>query len=141
MVSVKKDFIKLLKKATQESHFHLCNLNFNQIDRVAMGSPLAPTFANFFMYGFEKRQMEEFKRLGVRTSYRYINDTFVLIKKDGNVNDLLSFMNSRPKNIKFTIENERNRKLVFLDVLVHRKIMNFSTSVYNRATFAGVYLN
>ena len=55
MVSVKKDFIKLLKKATQGSHFHLCNFNFNQIDRVAMGSPLAPTFANFFMSGFEKK--------------------------------------------------------------------------------------
>ena len=40
---------KLLKICTQEAHF-MCNSEFyDQIDGVAMGSPLGPLFADWFL--------------------------------------------------------------------------------------------
>ena len=137
----KKDFVKLLKIATQQSHFHHLGLHFDQIDGVAMGSPLAPTFANFFMDEFETIHMEEFTNLGVKIWHRYVDDTFVLMEKYCDTEKLLTIMNSKHKNIKFTIENEVNKKIPFLDVLIRRQTEGFHTSVYHKPTFTGVYLN
>ena len=61
----KVQFRKLLQTATMESHFQFRGCYFNQIDGVAMGSPLAPTLANIFMMDFEEKYMEEMKQKGV----------------------------------------------------------------------------
>jgi hypothetical protein len=43
--------------------------------------------------------------------------------------------------MKFTIENEKQTKIPFLDTKVTRKETNFTTSIYHKPTFTGVYLN
>ena len=49
----------------------------------------------------------------------------------------LQYMNNQHPNVKFTMENEHNRKLPFLDVLVDRDNNKFNTSVYRKPTFSG----
>ncbi|CAF1128018.1 unnamed protein product, partial [Brachionus calyciflorus] len=44
-------------------------------------------------------------------------------------------------NIKFTIEHECNKTLPFLDTLVNRSLGKFTTTIYHKKTFTGVYLN
>ena len=45
----KKDLKKLFLFATLQTHFLFNGTFYNQIDEVAMGSPLAPVLANIFM--------------------------------------------------------------------------------------------
>ena len=137
----RSQFIKLLRKCTKESHFQFLGKFFDQTDGVAMGSPLAPTFANFFMDWFERTYMPEFEKLGLVSWWRYVDDTFVLIKDLKVVDELLKLMNTKHKNIKFTIELERKKKIPFLDVLISRKSMGYMTTIYRKPTFTGVYLN
>ena len=47
----KRELRKLFRIATSETHFTFNGSIFDQIDGVAMGSPLASVLANFF-YGF-----------------------------------------------------------------------------------------
>jgi hypothetical protein len=49
--------------------------------------------------------------------------------------------NNQHKNIKFTIEKEKNNKIPFLDTVVTRTETGFSTNIYHKPTFTGVYLN
>ena len=42
-------------------------------------------------------------------------------------------------NMKFSLEEEKNRKLSFLDVEVSREGNKFATTVYGKPTFSGVY--
>ena len=51
------------------------------------------------------------------------------------------YLNSRNKNISFTYEVEENNKLSFLDVSVSREENKFSTSLYRKPTFSGLYTN
>ena len=45
---------QLLITCTQKSHFQFMGCFYDQVDGVAMGSPLGPLFANIFMDEFEK---------------------------------------------------------------------------------------
>ena len=49
----KKELKKLFLFATSQTHFIFNSKSYNQIDIVAMGSPLAPVLANIFM-GFDE---------------------------------------------------------------------------------------
>ena len=51
----KHDFRNLLNIATKESFFMFNNKYYQQVDGVAMGSPLGPTLANIFMCSFESK--------------------------------------------------------------------------------------
>jgi len=137
----REELKRLLTICTQESHFQFNGEFFDQIDGVAMGSPLGPLFANFFMSNFERKYMPELRKMGVEKWYRYVDDVFATLRMNANIDEILSFLNSRHPNIKFTTELESNNKLPFLDVYVVRRVNKYITTVYRKKTFTGVYLN
>ena len=47
---------------------------------------------------------------------RYVDDIFVLFRKEEHLKLFLNYINSCPENIKFTSEKETNNKLSFLDI-------------------------
>ena len=74
----------LLTICTKESHFQFKNEYYDQVDGVAMGSPLGPLFANAFMYQFEKIHMPRLRELGIKRWHRYVDDIFATLN---NKND------------------------------------------------------
>jgi hypothetical protein len=106
-----------------------------------MGSPLGPLFANIFMDEFENKHMEKLKELGVQDWLRYVDDIFTTINNQKSSKDILDYLNNQHNCIKFTIEEEKNNQLPFLDTLVKRKEQGYFTTVYHKKTFTGVYLN
>ena len=129
----------LLLFATEKSHFVFDGQYYDQIDSVAMASPLGPVLANIFMCDFqEKWVMKDINQLTIW--FRYVDDTFALFK---NKNDALSFLHylyGRHNNIKLTIEFEQNDEIPFLDILMKRNLdSSFSTSVYRKKTFTCLY--
>ena len=114
---------------------------FRQIDGVAMGSPLGPLFANIFMGSVEHKLKADIETYCVRY-YRYVDDTFALVRKDYDPSHLLEVLNGAHPQISFTHECESNKVLPFLDVEVQRRDDDsLCTKVYRKPTFSGVYLN
>lgn len=69
----------LFKLATKQSYFIFNNKLYQQIDGIAMGSPLGPTLANIFLRYHKMKWLEscpqEFKPVYYK---RYVDDIFVL---------------------------------------------------------------
>ena len=131
--------LKLLEFATKKSHFLFDGRYYDQIDGVAMGSPLGPVLANIFMCHFEEKWVINANNCP-SFWYRYVDDTFTMFDNKDNANEFLRYLNGRHNNIKFTIEFEQNNEIPFLDVLVKRCPNNiFETSVYRKKTFTGLY--
>ena len=133
-------FRKLLGFAVKENHFVFNGQLFDQINGVAMGSPLGPSLANILMSQLEKRYLancpSEFKPV---LYCRYVDDTYCLFRDRNHINMFLEYINYQHPNINFTTEIESENSLPFLDVLVTHDGSNFSTSLYRKKTFTGLY--
>ena len=109
-----------------------------QIDGVAMGSPLGPSLANIFVGYYEALL---FKRVNKPLMYyRYVDDTFAVFTDEDECNEFFSHLNSFYPLLRFTFEEECNRTLPFLDVLVEKSDHEFVTSIYRKPTFTGQYI-
>ena len=102
-----------------------------------MGSPISSTFANLFLGYHEAKWLEdcppEFKPILYR---RYVDDTFAIFRRHSHAKEFLKYLNSKHNNIKFTIEEERENKLPFLDILINKT--DQSLSIYRKPTFSGL---
>lgn len=105
-----------------------------------MGSPLSPVVANLFMEHLEERALNT-TALRPKMWIRYVDDTFV-IWPHGNA-ELKEFhrhLNHQNTSIQFTIEEEKEEKIPFLDVLVRRERNKLQTSVYRKPTHTDRYI-
>jgi len=92
---------RLLEICTRESHFQFNNKFYDQIDGVAMGSPLGPLFANIFMADFEIKHMPKLRELGIIKWYRYVDDIFSTLNNKKDAETVLHYLNNQHPNIRF----------------------------------------
>ena len=72
---------------------------------------------------------------------RYVDYILGLLEKPEQVLQFVYYMNKRHKNIKFLFETEKDNPFSFLDVKICREKDKFTTSVFRKDTFSGVYTN
>ena len=135
-------FRMLLSKVTTGVEFSFNGVMYQQIEGVAMGSPLGPVLANIFVGYHEQRlQIEEDEHLLLYD--RYVDDTFAFHTTKEHSVEFLEKLNSLHPSLRFTCEHEDDNKLPFLDVLMVRhgstESISFSTAVYRKPTFTGLY--
>jgi len=70
---------------------------------------------------------------------RYVDDILAAVESSGAAHELLLFLNSLHSNIKFTIEEEDDASLPFLDIRLTRGTNCLTTQVYRKGTHSGVY--
>ena len=123
-------------KATTEVEFSFKGVMYRQIDGVAIGSPLGPVLANIFVGHCESQIDPE----NWPTFYdRFVDDTFSVFPCRADSEQFFHLLNGLHPALKFTVEEERDGKLPFMDVLVERVTDGFQRSVYRKPTFTGLY--
>ena len=135
----RKSLETLLRVCTTEAPFqHIDGSLYRQKEGVAMGSPLGPTFANFYMANVEKEVLQnEVLRPAIYT--RYVDDIFVVVRDEEHLKQLQSSLQEKSV-LNFTYEIGNN-KLPFLDVLIETSDDKYNTSVYVKKTNTGECLN
>ena len=134
-----REFRQLLIYATRESHFLANGIVYDQADGVAMGSPLGPVLADMFMSDFEEQVLADYYGNCPTLYRRYVDDTFLMFDSRSHALDFFKFVNERHPSISFTMEEETDNSLSFLDVLVRKVRDVHETTVYRKPTFSGLY--
>ena len=133
--------ITSLNFATSQIHFMFNGNFYKQIDGVAMGSPLAPVLANIFMGFYESKWLNEHNLNKPKFCLRYVDDILADFDKEQYSLNFLNFLNKRHPNIKFTIENQINHSIAFLDVFVSDiNNQNLTLQTYHKSTYTGLLL-
>ena len=124
------------------THFIFNGKFYNQIDRVAMGSPLAIVLANIFMGFYKSKWLNEYNLNKPKFYLRYVNDILAAFNKEQDSLNFLHFLNKRHPNIKFRIEKQINYSIAFLDVFISGiNNQNLTLQTYRNSTYTGVLLN
>ncbi|XP_045137175.1 uncharacterized protein LOC123519735 [Portunus trituberculatus] len=129
----KTDYIKLVSLCVKFGCFTFGEEEFVQHRGLAMGSPLSAVMASLYM---ELLESESLVRVMGSESlwFRYVDDIIVIMPTDTNVNDKLCKLNEVNEHIQFTVEEEVNGVLPFLDTVIHRKNERAIFSVYRKPT-------
>ena len=138
----RKELKKLFLFATSKTHFIFNSKFYNQIDGVAMGSPLAPVLANTFMGFHESKWLNEYNLNKPKFYLRYVDDILAAFDNEHDSLNFLNFLNNRHLNIKFTIEKQNNHSIAFLDVFISGiNNQNLTLQTYHKSTYTGLLLN
>ena len=113
---------------------------YQQTDGVAMGNPLAPTLANFFLAIIENNIFKSTSQFYPSLYLRYVDDIFCIFRNQVDCSHFLNFLNSVHPNLHFTFEKS-NTSLPFLDVNVVLKDDGCDTWVFRKKTHTNVFLN
>ena len=132
---------ELFLYATSRNHFLFDGNIYDQIDGIAMGSPLAPTLANLFLGHHEEKWLNSAEGIKIKFYKRYMDDIFCIVENEKHAQTFLEFLNRQQGNIKFTLEKETNNKLPFLDVLIEKIGWGVKTSIYKKPTDTGLLTN
>ncbi|BHF66487.1 hypothetical protein SprV_0200950400 [Sparganum proliferum] len=115
----------------QQTFFTFAGETYEQIKGTPMDSPVSGLVAELVLQELEKIAFIQNEPVFWR---RYVDDTFVIVKKD-MLQHFHSLLNAVFPDIKFTRKEEQEQQLPFLDVLV-RRISNgeLETTIYKKAT-------
>jgi hypothetical protein len=136
-----KDILALFHHTLTSTYFCFDGQYYEQTDGVAMGSPLSPVIANFFMEDFEKKAVEQSTHKPT-CWYRYVDDIFVIWPHGHDkLTEFLNHLNGLHKKIHFTMETEKDGHLPFLDIDIYRKTDgSLGHNVYRKPTHTNLYL-
>ena len=113
-----------------------------QIDGIAMGLPLAPILTDIFMNHVLENNIlcsrdnnnsfldiifagtVNFPQFKLKLFMRYVDDTLVAFENKTDATKFLGYLNSLHNNLEFTMEQENNDVIPFLDLLIIRDRIN-----------------
>lgn len=109
--------LELTTVCMKQTYFSFRGKFYIQTDGTAMGNPLSPFICNLYINSLEEKFADH--GLFPKTWLRYVDDVFAIVESS-KTEETLSFLNTMCKNINFTLELEHNRKIPFLDLVLHR---------------------
>lgn len=133
--------LELVEKTLTMNTFKFKNVHYHQIQGTAMGTKMAPNYANIFMGELEKKLLNS-SELQPFIWLRFIDDIFTIYRAtEDEVTTHIEYLNSYHPTIKFTSNMSRD-SIDFLDVTIFRKPDNsIGTKLYTKPTNEGQYLN
>ena len=130
----------LLELCLKTTYFSFRGEFYQQKDGAAMGSPVSPVVANIYMEMFEQQALSTAPH-APRMWKRYVDDTFCIMEAE-HVEQFLNYINNLRTTIKFTMEQEKEGSLPFLDTLLTReKGGKVTISIYRKPTHTDRYLH
>ena len=129
----KQDYLQALHLCVNFNVFEFQGNEFQQQAGLAMGSPLSPVLACLYMETLEKRHYQGI--IGRHNTWlRYVDDVLVITNKRTVLTHVLHKLNEVEKSIQFTMEQEDDSKLPFLDTLIIRTNSGPRFKVYRKKT-------
>ena len=132
--------MELTSLCLRSTYFQLGDKFYEQTDEAAMGSPLSPVIANLYLKNLEETAIQSAPSKP-KLWVRYVDDTFVIWPHGPDrLQSFHQHLNKQHPKIQFTVKEEKDDQLPFLDVLVTKERGRLLTSVYRKPTHTERYI-
>ena len=130
----------LIELVLKLNNFTFNGKHYLQINGTAMGTRMAPSYANIFMGRFESYILSNNPLSSPTIWLRYIDDVFILwTDSDNSLLEFVAYCNSLHDTIKFTHESSTD-SINFLDTAVSIENNIIHTDIYSKPTDKHQYL-
>ena len=132
--------ILLLSEVLTKNNFEFDGKNYLQIGGTAMGTRLAPSYANIFMGELETKTIQSYDKEPLLW-VRFIDDIFsIWTHGEAELHKYHDHLNSYHENIKYTMEHSYE-KITFLDTWVKKLKDKLIVELYTKPTDTHNYLH
>jgi len=135
----KNDFIQAIEFVLSSTYFTFNNIIYKQTFGTPMGSPLSPIIADTVMQDLETKCLKR-SNCQLTFYFRYVDD-IVMATHPNHINVIFKTFNDYHQRLKFTIEQEDDRSLSFLDLLLRRLDNKIHIDWFHKKTFSGRFLS
>lgn len=130
---IKQEILNLLQICLDQSYFLFEDTFYESKEGLIMGSPLSPLLAEIFMDDLETKFHNNKWSKAFVYWYRYVDDILVCFTgTNRQLNNILQFINSLHPSITFTMEEEIDKSLNFLDLTITRTLDKHKFSIYHK---------
>ena len=131
---------RMMSMILQKNCFEFNDKFYLQISGTAMGTAMAPSYANLFMSDLETGLLQNHPKKPYLW-VRYIDDIFAIwLHSEKDLEDFIKYANSIHQTIKFT-EEHSSVQIAFLDLNIMLKNNQIKTKYYHKKTDAFSYLH
>ena len=137
-----EDLIELINFCMVNTSFSFDGKFYTQKSGAPMGSNLSPIIAEALVSSIFEQAYTSFNQKPKFLRF-FVDDSFIIINKRYSkiFLDHINSIAAKYETIKFTIEEEKDGCLPFLDLLVSRANNKVKTTVYRKPTHSNRYLN
>ena len=114
---------------------------YKQVDGVAMGSPLGPSLANFFLGHIEQNKLFQNDDFYPIVYLRYVDDILAVFEEESTYHKFFELLNKQHPNLKFTVDEATEHSFPFLNVNIVISGSTVETWVFRKKTHTNVLLN
>lgn len=139
----KSIFLKILQFCLKDNnYFKFDQKLYSQTFGMPMGNPLSPTIADIVLDDLLTRTMTNLKVEGIDIKFivKYVDDIFAIVNKN-DLEKILTQLNKQHDKLQFTVEIEKDNKLPFLDICIHRQNSTIFFDWYTKPMSSGRIIN
>jgi len=131
-----KQITNILHTILKQNYFEYNNKIYQQTDGLAMGAPTSAIISETFLQEIDKSIINIIKENDPHgIYYRYVDDAIYISQNNGiNINKITQEINKIHNKIKFTVEEETNNKLNYLDLTISKTTTKLEFSIYRKPT-------
>ena len=132
-------FLDLVNLVLTTTWYNFNSQFYQQTDGVAMGDPASSTTAEIYMQAYERTAITTALH-PPKVWERFVDDVYSILKRT-HLENVFLHINNLHENIKFTMEEESNGELAFLDTLLKLNNGEISVLIYRQPAHTDQYLH
>jgi hypothetical protein len=124
------------KVILKQNYFNFQGHTYTQQEALAMGAPISAILSEVFLQCIEHMLIYDIlKQNNIQGYFRYFDDCLIIYDTElTDIHSVLNEFNMITPNLKFTIEEEKDKCINFLNITVIRKQQQFSFNIYLKPT-------
>jgi hypothetical protein len=133
----------LIDTIIKQNYFEHNSTYYMQSDGLAMGAPTSSLLLEIFIQCLEHNYiLRTLTKHNIIAYYRHVDDILIVYNcEKTNINATLLQYNSLHRKLQFTIENEYNNRLNFLDLIIDRAPDHLQFGIYRKPTTTDILIN
>jgi hypothetical protein len=140
--TITREIIAITNLIIMQNYFSFQDKTYTQNNGIAMGAPTSSFLSEIYLQFLENTKIFDIlKEKKVTGYFRYMDDILIIYNENtSDANQVLKSFNDISPSLTFTLEQEKENKLNFLDILITKTKDKISFNIYRKETTSDIVI-